>query len=280
VSPARRVSPWLLLGLVTAFACGSPEVASAPSRDQLFAVAWAQSSVEADAAIRATYRSATRMLDPLIAEPEQRAAIEQVGSVKELTKLAVIVDVDETVLDNLPYQAWAVATGRDWSPDTWGKWVDDRVAPAIPGAAAFLRAAADRGITVFYVTNRSEAQEPSTRANLVAHGFPMTPGQDTILSRINTSEKGVRRSAIAGTHRILMLIGDNLGDFVDGYKSDAAHRRHLLDSSLEHLGHDWFVIPNPVYGSWPDAMWLPQEPATTRQKHELMIAGLERWKGP
>ncbi len=243
----------------------------------LLAVSWVQHAAEHDALCRQTYNTARAMLGVAKSDPTWTAALEQAGQ-QGLSALppAVIVDVDETVLDNSPYNAWLVEQSKGYTPASWEAWVDERQAAPIPGAVGFLTDAASQGVTVFYVTNRSPAEEAATRANLRAIGCPLldTDDVDVVLTKGEqegwTGDKTTRRAAIAATHRILMLIGDDLGDFIDGVSpdrartTDAAHvdavrrygaafaadRAARLAEHASWWGTRWFVLPNPMYGSW------------------------------
>ena len=141
------------------------------NRDDILAVTWVQTSAEVDALALSVYRSARPALDLALEDPQWTAALEQTGDLTGLTP-AIVVDVDETVLDNSPYQARLVRDGGHFSGDTWGAWVDEAAALPIAGAVGFLSEAKSRGVDVFYVSNRSVSQEEATRKNLAAHGFP------------------------------------------------------------------------------------------------------------
>ena len=228
--------------LVLATSCAAPDRGMRPEHGRL-AVAWVRHSPERIALCEQTYRAATTAL-------RHEAALARTGLP---LPLAVVVDVDETVLDNSSYNAGLVKRGEAFQPTTWASWVEERSAPAIPGALAFARTAAELGVTVFYVTNRTVAEEPATRDNLRALGFPLQGGGDAQLDVVLTrgeragwegSGKGPRREAVARTHRVVLYVGDDRGDFpVEGPES---------------FGEGWFVLPNPMYGSWarslpPDA---------------------------
>jgi acid phosphatase len=187
-----------------------------------------------------------------------------------------VFDVDETVLDNSPYQAWLVTTHSTFSQDTWGAWVSDAKAKAIPGALEFVLAAKTLGITPYYVTNRDVSQDAATVRNLLQAGFPATP--ETVLTRDEYpggGEKGVRRGEVAKTHRILMLVGDNLGDFMDAVDVTPEQRQAMWDGHADFWGTRWIVLPNPQYGSWVKALL----PSTTDSNAALREA-LQPWTGP
>ena len=114
----------------------------------------------------------------------------------------MILDVDETVLDNSYYQARMIRDNTSYATATWDPWVMEAAATAIPGARAFTRYAEQKGVTVFYVTNRMANLEEATRRNLVSEGFPLHPTVDTVLTRGERPEwaasaKGPRRSHVA-----------------------------------------------------------------------------------
>jgi 5'-nucleotidase (lipoprotein e(P4) family) len=125
---------------------------------------------------------------------------------------------------------------------------------------AFTRYAAERGVTVFYVTNRSHTVEESTRRNLEKLGFPLDAGRDTLLTRgeredWKDSDKAARRAEIASQFRILLLVGDNLGDFLTGEMASLAERAALAAKHQQNWGTRWIMLPNPQYGSWEGAIF-------------------------
>lgn len=249
-----------------------------PRPDQaMVAVAWCRTAAERVALCRQTYNTAKAMLDVALDDGEWNAALEQATTPDRLAlPPAVIVDVDETVLDNSPYNARLVAANEVYTPDGWSAWVEERAARAIPGAVDFLVYAAGRGVTVFYVTNRSNAEEPATRDNLQRLGFPLADRDDldVVLTKRerdewSDSDKRLRRASVAQTHRVLMMFGDDLGDFLSGVKPKATvrngdpvdvvraqgvvlgeERLARTDEFVGWWGTRWFMLPNPMYGSW------------------------------
>ena len=132
------------------------------------------------------------------------------------------------VIDNGAYEAWLVKVGQDYSGKTWGAWVAAAEARAVPGAVEFTKYADSKGVKVFYVTNRTADQEEATRKNMEALGFPMGGNVDTFLMAKEkddwTSKKGTRRAFVAKDYRVLLLFGDNYGDFSDDYGKSEADR--------------------------------------------------------
>ncbi len=167
--------------------------------------------------------------------------------------LAVVVDIDETILDNSPYQAQAIEEGFGY-PKKWAEWVNMAAAKPVPGALAFLQEAAEKGAKVFYVTNRKEEFREATLANLKEFGFPdATDGH--LLMRTTTNDKDPRRKMILEQYHIAVLVGDNLGDFDGAFDTtDASQRMQLTDAHQDKFGTKWIMLPNAIYGAWVMAL--------------------------
>jgi acid phosphatase len=240
---------------------GAPPAAAASAKVSLpDSIVWFRTSVEYRAVTTQSYRLATLMLDRALADRTWTAALEQTGDYG--TKpTAVILDVDETVLDNSESEERNVREGTAYSETGWAAWCNERKATPIPGALEFTRAAAAKGVAVFYVTNRDRALEQATRDNLAKYGFPLDPARDTVLTRAerpewSSSDKSSRRAMVAQDFRILLLVGDDFGDFVAGARGTLAARKALDEANAEMWGVRWIALPNPLYGSWKTAAGL------------------------
>lgn len=236
----------------------TPAASVSAPHENLNAVLWVQTALEYEATTLQAYRLAQLQLDAALADPSWTAALEQTGDASKLPP-AVIVDIDETVLDNSYYQARMIRDNTAYSEATWGPWVMEARATAIPGAVEFAQYAAKKGVTIFYVSNRMAPLEEATRKNLAALGFPLSSDVDTVLSRgerkeWSASAKGPRRAYVASTHRILLLIGDDLGDFVVDASGTQEERRSRTAAQEEWWGRRWIMLPNPTYGSWERAI--------------------------
>ncbi|MEZ4316309.1 MAG: HAD family acid phosphatase [Myxococcota bacterium] len=244
-------------------------------RDDVMAVVWTQTSAENDAVALTVFRSARMALDLALADPTWTAAVEQTGELAGLVP-AIVVDVDETVLDNSPYQARLVRDGGHFEKATWGAWVDEAAAKPIPGAAAFLSDAKARGVDVFYVSNRDVSQEEATRANLAALGFPDAETLEHLRFRPADGDrsKTARRLEIEKTHRIVMMFGDNLFDFMEAEAPDLPARDGIVTDHAEWWGTRWFMLPNPMYGSWDDAVLSYTHPDASAA-HEARVEALD-----
>lgn len=219
------------------------------THENLNAVVWMQTAAEYQAATRQAYRAAEASLDRALREPNWTAALEQIEGFEKLPP-AVILDLDETVLDNSAFQARLTASGAKFSEDAWRKWVAEVKAGTVPGAREFLSIAHARGVRIYYVTNRtcdpSKADDPTVRM-LRAHALPLVASR--LLCRTDTSDKSARRKEVTYGARIVMLIGDDLNDFVS-VPANLQARADIVSGYSRYWGERWFLIPNPTYGSW------------------------------
>ncbi|MEP7038980.1 MAG: 5'-nucleotidase, lipoprotein e(P4) family [Acidobacteriota bacterium] len=168
---------------------------------------------------------------------------------------AVVVDIDETVLDNSPAQASNIKNRLPFDLKNWYAWGEQRKAKAIPGAVDFLNYASKKGARVFYVSNRDEVQKTATIDNLTAVGFP-DANVETVQLRQKESTKEPRRMAIAEKYRIVLLIGDNLDDLSTIYEKKSVDARFAeVDKTREMFGHKFIVLPNAMYGTWESAIY-------------------------
>ncbi|MFQ5746506.1 MAG: 5'-nucleotidase, lipoprotein e(P4) family [Gemmatimonadota bacterium] len=249
---------WRRLLALLAIGVGIGGCASAPrGQETLDAALWIQTSVEYRGAARTAYAAAARGLEAALADSGWTAALEQTGDFATLPP-AIIVDIDETVLDNAPYAARLIRDGTPFDTVSWRRWVREARADPVPGALDFLAGARARGVTIFYVTNRAAVVDGATRRNLERDGFPLEDDLDTILTLGERPgwdpDKGTRRAFIAKTYRILLLIGDDFGDFLSGVLVPPADRAALARRHAALWGRRWIVLPNPTYGSWRDAL--------------------------
>ena len=184
-------------------------------------------------------------------------------------KRAVIVDVDETVLDNSPYQAMTVKTRTSYESKSWHDWCEKAEAAAIPGAVEFLRYANSRGVRVFYISNRRESEKQCTARNLKQVGFPDV-SNETVLVRTDVSSKQPRRDAVAKKHRVVLLIGDNLNDFAEIFEESKTidSRLAAVEQNKSNFGGRFIVLPNVMYGAWEEAIYGEGARLTEEQKAE------------
>ncbi|HEV2622417.1 MAG TPA: HAD family acid phosphatase [Frateuria sp.] len=259
----------------------APAAHTVAADDNLNAVAWAQTAVEHDLIYLQTYRDAQARLLAALADPDWDALsrADRVVPAKGL-RPAVLLDIDETVLDNSPYQARLVRGGGEFNEADWAAWCKEGRARALPGVVAFTRFAVQHGVEVIYLSNRAKDLDQATLANLRAAGLPVAGPQSflglgTLVEGCEQvgSEKGCRRQLVARHHRVLMQFGDQLGDFVDVLPNTPAARRQMVQPYLDWIGVRWFVLPNPTYGSWEPALfdndW--RAPRDVRRKAKLDV---------
>jgi len=189
---------------------------------------------------------------------------------------AVVVDVDETVLDNSPHQAFIVINRLPFTQEVWTQWVNERKAKAIPGAAEFLTYASGKGVKVFYVTNRDEIHRQATIDNLKQTGFP-DASDETVLVRTTESGKEARRQKIAEKYRTVLLIGDNLNDLSNVFeRKSVADRFAEVDKTREMFGKKFIVLPNAMYGDWETAIYEYKR-ASEAEKKKIRAAALQNF---
>ena len=252
------------------------------ANDNLNAVAWMQTAVEYRLIAGQTWRSALVQLDRAIKAPGWDALPreDRLAALAGLP-MAVIVDVDETVLDNSPYQARLLREGKTFDEFTWAEWVREQAARPVPGAVEFARAASARGVSVFYISNRAADLQDATLGNLRKAGCPVSDpsrflGLGTVVDGCESdgSEKECRRQLVGRTHRVLMQFGDQIGDLVKVTANTPAGREQAVRPYLGWVGERWFVLPNPTYGSWEPALfnnsWSEPEAERRRLKLEAL----------
>lgn len=189
-------------------------------------------------------------------------------------ELAIVLDLDETVLDNSPYQAACILQNINY-PTGWAEWVNLAKAPALPGAVDFLNKAVEMGFQVFYISNRREMFREATRENFDRLGIPLQSETNLIL-RTAESGKENRRQIVGSQYQIVMLIGDNLSDFNEGFDEQGSERRNALADSLRNrFGERYIVLPNTMYGDWLQALQNYDYSITDEQKQNLYYQLLE-----
>ena len=186
----------------------------------------------------------------------------------------VVMDVDETVLDNSTYQKERESIGLGYSSKSWADWVKREEATLVPGVANFIDEVVKRNGKVALITNRNKALDNHTWNNLLAQGLPLTTSNTCVIGRTAedkeavgqegmVNDKDLRRlkltqgkiacsntstdtaSTWAAPHTIIMQIGDNIED-VGGVTQESAN----VDSLMPRVGTEIFILPNPMYGSW------------------------------
>lgn len=228
---------------------------------------WQQRAGEYRALCYQAYRLATLQLDAELQRPSSLPR-------------AIVTDIDETVLDNSAYTAMQSGFHNGYTEETWKNWTDLAVADTVPGACSFLRYAASKGVRVFYITNRNEAERKATLENLQRFHFPDADDAHLLL-KTTTSGKEARRQTVVQTHHIVMLMGDNLGDFSDVFDKRPADARQLTADSLQAaFGARYIVLPNAMYGDWEGGLINYNYQLTQPQKDAIYKSALKDYPRP
>ncbi len=246
-----------------------PAVAIAQGRDtheRLNAILWVQTSAEYETICMQTYRQAWNQVENMLSQADSgfgvpSAAIEQPGFNTNNLPYAVIMDIDETVLDNSPMSGRLIESRSGYTAENWSKWVDKESADFIPGAEEFINKVRAANIELIFVTNRTENEEAHTIEDLE----PIVVTDSQILAKDEKessssepwpSEKSSRREHIAKKYWIIGMIGDDLADFIPNIKSLPPEQRIIEAGKYQQrLGSQWFLLPNPVYGSWETVLY-------------------------
>jgi 5'-nucleotidase (lipoprotein e(P4) family) len=255
------------VALAVAGLAGTGTRAQAPAardtHENLHAVLWVQTAAEYQAIARGLYRLAGEQLDRALENRRWTAIPEQAGRA-DLPALppAVILDADETILDNSADEGQRVLDHVGWDADRFARWALRAQAGSVPGAVDFLHYAASRDVQVFVVTNRDPKWRDATIENLKKNGVVLPASQVLCWGEYgrgaDAGDKSGRRQFVAASHRVLLLVGDDLGDFVSLSDArgtlDRGGRAALIDRFSGYWEQRWIVMPNPMYGSWVRAV--------------------------
>ena len=171
---------------------------------------------------------------------------------------AVIVDLDETILDNSRFEGMLLQKRVNYNQKDWTDWCNRAEASAVPGAIEFLRYAASRGVTVFYITNRNDSQKQGTATNLKKLGFPKVNDQTLLVQTdLKNSTKEPRRQQVGSRFDVVLLMGDDLNDFSDLFENSKTigSRIAAADRYKSEFGKRFIMLPNPMYGNWESAIY-------------------------
>jgi len=208
----------------------------------IMSVLWHQRAAEAMAVYYQAYNLARLRLDDYLEKNDTS------------NNPAIVVDIDETVLDNSPYE-WKVIDSKKGYPEGWWEWTHLGIAEPIPGAVDFLNYAASKGVVIFYLSNRKTDEIAGTSINLKRHNFPMVDDEHILLKEKYSSKEG-RRKSISDDHEIVLLIGDNLRDFDEMFANKSLVDRYkLVDKHKEDFGNKFIMVPNAMYGDWLGAIY-------------------------
>ncbi len=215
-----------------------PAVSPAPAPPRLGdGVQWLRGAAEYRAITISTYRAATEAVTAAVKE-------------KTADSWAVVLDADETVLDNSVFQRDLSRGTTPFTEELWATFVRQHSAVPVPGAKAFLDSVRARGGRIVIVTNRFDHLCEDTRETFRVQHLPF----DVILCRVGTGDKNPRFASVASGSAFadgkgrepVVFVGDNILDF----PSLKQTLRDEPESAFEAFGKRFFVMPNPMYGSW------------------------------
>ncbi|MBM7644557.1 5'-nucleotidase (lipoprotein e(P4) family) [Scopulibacillus daqui] len=209
--------------------------------ESIMADAWYQTSGEAKALYYQGYNIGKMKLDEALKKGTKK-------------KPAVVLDLDETVLDNSPWDAYVAQKGKAF-PYKWNEWVNAAKAKAVPGAVDFLNDANKKGVDIYYVSDRSVDQLDATIKNLKREHIPQANKEHVLLKGKNDTSKKGRDDRIAKTHDIVLFFGDNLSDFPNFKGKSLEDRNKAVEEQKSQFGDKFIIMPNPMYGDWEGALY-------------------------
>jgi 5'-nucleotidase (lipoprotein e(P4) family) len=237
---------------------------------QTGATLWVQTAAEYRALAYQAYNLARWQLEADL----DKKNVKKLPKAEQKKPRAIMVDIDETVLDNSPAQAYGIRNRLAFNLADWYAWGEMRKAKAIPGSVDFVNYAASKGVKVFYASNRDEVQRQATIENLKLVGFPDISNENVLL-RDKESSKEARRQFILQKYRLVLFIGDNLDDHSNVFEKRSIEERFAeVDRMRGLFGSRYIMLPNPMYGTWENAIY-DYGRLTDAQKAEKRAATLE-----
>ena len=268
----RNLLSCALILAVATFA--SAQTAAQPAANleyQISGILYTQKAAEYRALAYQAYNIARERLDADL----DKKNLKKLSKAERKMPRAIIVDIDETVLDNSASNALGVKTNSPFNTKDWYAYGALRKSKAVPGAVEFINYAVSKGVKIFYVSNRDDVQLEDTIENLKKVGFKDISADNVMLRQNGQSPKGPRRSVVSAKYRIVLLMGDNLDDFADVFeRKSIADRFTAVDQNKELWGKKFIVLPNAMYGTWENAIYEYQR-LTEAQKAEKRAAALE-----
>jgi 5'-nucleotidase (lipoprotein e(P4) family) len=243
-----------------------PSAQEYPCNPRTLPVLWQQTSAEYRALCLQAFNIATLRINEIPRDELKKG------------NLAIITDLDETILDNSSSDAQMILENKSQSARDWKNWTKQHSALAVPGAVEFLKSAFAQGISIFYISNRDTSELTSTLENLKQLSLPCAD-MDHMLFLVNTSSKESRRQQVTQNFKVILLLGDNLNDFASSFeKRSIADRKTETDKEKDEWGKKFIVLPNSTYGEWENALYNYQHGLTPAQKDSIRISLLKGYK--
>ena len=212
------------------------------SRENTMGSLWYQNAAEVDALYQQGYNVATNKLKELLKQPTTKP-------------YSIVLDIDETVLSNIPFQVKMVKDGTAFNPKLWDEWVQKAEAKPVAGAKEFLQFADKNKVQIYYISDRTDAQVDATIKNLEAQGLPVQGRDHLMFKKEGDKSKEGRRQEVIKHTNLVMLFGDNLVDFAEFSTKSEADRDKMFEQLKAEFGDKFIIFPNPMYGSWESAVY-------------------------
>ena len=229
------------------------------SRENTMGALWYQNAAEVDALYQQGYNVATNKLKELLKQPTTKP-------------YSIVLDIDETVLSNIPFQVKMVKDGTAFNPKLWDEWVQKAEATPVAGAKEFLQFADKNKVQIYYVSDRTDSQIDATIKNLEAQGLPVQGRDHIMLKKEGDKSKEGRRQEVIKHTNLVMLFGDNLVDFAEFSTKSEADRDKMFEQLKAEFGDKFIVFPNPMYGSWESAVYKGEKKDAKGQSDARMNA--------
>lgn len=260
----KKIYSCLFIGIILFSACSKKVTnTSLVNNGKVWASIYQQQAAEYKALCFQAYNIAKLRLNAATQQPSAKP-------------YAVITDIDETLLDNSPYDAKKALNNLGYDSKSWKQWTAKAIADTVPGAPAFFKYAAAKNVEVFYITNRDEDERAGTLKNLQLYGLPYADDAHLIMRKIGSSKES-RRQDVLKTHNIILLCGDNLADFDALYDNKPSEESRTTSTQrlMQEFGSRYIVLPNPEYGDWESSLFNFNYKLTNAQKDSIIKAQLK-----
>lgn len=229
---------------------------------KVYSALWQQNAGEFKALCYQAYNIATQI-------------VEQTSKLQTFRPVAIVTDIDETILDNSPYAVTQAQKGNEFDLDSWLEWTSKGEAAAYPGAVEFFNFAASKNVTVFYISNRNENDKAGTLKNLKQLGFPFADEEHLLVMK-DTSNKEERRREVMKKYQVFMYLGDNLSDFSEVFYHKSQFERNQITYELsKEFGSKFIVLPNSGYGDWESAMPGYNSKLSPQKKDKVILQNVK-----
>ena len=229
------------------------------SRENTMGTLWYQNAAEVDALYQQGYNVATNKLKELLKQPTDKP-------------YSIVLDIDETVLSNIPFQVKMIKDGTAFNPKLWDEWVQKAEAKPVAGAKEFLQFAGKNKVQIYYISDRTDAQVDATIKNLEAQGLPVQGRDHLMFKKEGDKSKEGRRQEVIKHTNLVMLFGDNLVDFAEFSTKSEADRDKMFEQLKAEFGDKFIIFPNPMYGSWESAVYQGEKKDGKGQSEARMNA--------